>query len=283
MMHLRGFGLLLLVLPGGARRSIRFGDSHHGAQQQTYTLANGLGVSAESQEMLIPGVFPNDLFRPGGPRAGAPSGPKEGQFPLRNEHLLTSHRLQRAGAAAMKAKDVKKKKDVQVMLMAAVKGLGKDGDIVSVKRPYAEFLLRDGLVTVVTAEKLKQIQETIAAKKAAAAAQKEEAKQKALTLDRKLGNLGSTGVLIEKNVRPDGSIFGSVSPSEVAELIQARAGIAVDKKNINIPAIQSEGGMTLPPQKPGQAAIKVVGTTIAEIKLHPEVVSKLKITIVEAK
>merc|ERR1740122_324382 len=57
MMHLRGLALFLLCLAGGARRSIRINDSHQNAQQQNIMLADGLEVSAEAQEALIPGTF----------------------------------------------------------------------------------------------------------------------------------------------------------------------------------------------------------------------------------
>jgi len=56
-MHIRGLVLLLFVLPGGARRSIRVDDSHRDAQQQNNAFANGLDVSAEAQDALIPGGF----------------------------------------------------------------------------------------------------------------------------------------------------------------------------------------------------------------------------------
>jgi len=85
-MRLRGLTLLLLFLPGVARRSIRSDDSHHGAQQQNNTLANGLDVSAESQETLIPGGIRRGLSRRAGPQAGTLSeGPK--QYGLRPGHF----------------------------------------------------------------------------------------------------------------------------------------------------------------------------------------------------
>jgi len=55
MMYLRRLAFLLLLLPGGARRSVRVDRSHHGAQRKRNMLNNGLEVSAESREALIPG------------------------------------------------------------------------------------------------------------------------------------------------------------------------------------------------------------------------------------
>jgi len=71
MRHLRGLVLLPLFLSGGARRRIRIDDTYHGAQQQNNALANGLAVSAVSQETLIPGGFGTGLFRHVGLGAGA--------------------------------------------------------------------------------------------------------------------------------------------------------------------------------------------------------------------
>jgi len=70
-MHLRGLVLFLLVLPGGARRSIRINDSHHDAQQQNNTLANGLEVSAEARGAFTPGSFRTHIFPRAGPQTGA--------------------------------------------------------------------------------------------------------------------------------------------------------------------------------------------------------------------
>lgn len=201
------------------------------------------------------------------------------QPPATDRLASTSHfaqRLPRAGTVTMMAK--MKKKDIQVVLKSGVKGLGKAGEVVWVKPAYAEnVLLKQGLAAAATADVLKDIEKEVAAKEAAATAAKQEAKQKGETLTRAFGDMGC---FIEKNVGPDGLIFGSVTPSELAELIEAKAGVAVDKKAISIPAIKTDDAGTIPPQKPGGASIKIAGTAIADITLHPDVVCKLKIVVV---
>jgi len=77
-MHLRGLVLLLLCLAGCARRSMRFNNSHQGVRRQNSTLANGLEVSAEAREALIPGAFWTDTFRRAGPQTTALS--KESKY-----------------------------------------------------------------------------------------------------------------------------------------------------------------------------------------------------------
>jgi len=65
---LRGLVLFLLCLAGGARRSMRINDSHQDEQQQNNTRANGLEVSAEAREALIPGGFVTGTSRRAGPQ-----------------------------------------------------------------------------------------------------------------------------------------------------------------------------------------------------------------------
>lgn len=77
MMHLRDLVLFLLCLAGGARRSMRINDSHRDMQQQGNTLANGLEVSTEAEEALVPGVSWT-VFGRAGPQTGALS--KESEY-----------------------------------------------------------------------------------------------------------------------------------------------------------------------------------------------------------
>jgi len=62
-MHMRSLIISLLLYPGGARRSIRINRSHHNAQQQSNTLANGLEVSGAAREAFLPVGFRTHLER----------------------------------------------------------------------------------------------------------------------------------------------------------------------------------------------------------------------------
>jgi len=79
MMHLRGLVLFLLCLAGGARRRMRINSARRDVQQQSNTLANGLEVSAEAGEALIPGFFTRSIYPGAGPQTGALS--KEPKYP----------------------------------------------------------------------------------------------------------------------------------------------------------------------------------------------------------
>jgi len=90
MMHLRGLILFLWFLLRVARRSIRIDDSHHDAQQQNNTRANGFEVSAEAWQAFIPRGFGTGAFRRATPHTGAASeGPE--QDGRRAGHLEPRH------------------------------------------------------------------------------------------------------------------------------------------------------------------------------------------------
>jgi large subunit ribosomal protein L9 len=147
-----------------------------------------------------------------------------------------------------------------------------------VKHPYAEnVLLPQGLAAPATPQVLEEIAAKVAAAEAARAAAVAEAKQKEAKL---VATFGASGCFIEKKVGPDGGIFGSVTAAELADLLANQAGVSVDKKDVSMPEISPENDLVLPPQKPGQPSVKVAGTAVADIKLHPEVVSKLKVNVI---
>lgn len=126
--------------------------------------------------------------------------------------------------------------NVQVVLTADVKSLGKKGDVVSVKPAYAEnAIVRAGLGKMATEEILEQIAADDAAAVAAAAAAKAAAEEAATKL---VAAFGEDGKVLKKSVGPDGAIFGKITPTEVADLVQEVAGITVEKKNINAPALK---------------------------------------------
>ena len=116
---------------------------------------------------------------------------------------------------------------MQVLLSADVKGVGKKGEVVSVKPAYAEnMLIRSGLGQEATPEILEQLAADNEAAIAAAIAEKEAAQEneKALT-----AAFGEEGAVLKKKVGPDGSMFGSITPTEIADLIKKRVGLDVPK------------------------------------------------------
>ena len=140
--------------------------------------------------------------------------------------LMMAKKAKKGGGAA-------KGGTVQVVLNAPVKGVGKKGDVVSVKSAYAEnVIIRGGLGALATQEILEQIAEQDAANAEAAAAAKAAAVANAAALTKLFGE---KGCVITKNVGPDGAIFGSITPTEIADVLSKEAGITVQKKDIKTP------------------------------------------------
>lgn len=168
----------------------------------------------------------------------------------------------RVAPPVMMAKKAAKGKDVQVVLSEDVKGLGRAGDLVAVKPAYAQnFLVSKGLGQVATPDMLKKIaqEQAEAAKAKAEALAAAEADKKTLE-----AVFGSQGLFIKKKVGPDGAMFGSVTASELADIIEERSGIVVDKKGI------------------GALKLKAVGSEVISVSLHKEVEAKLKVSVVPA-
>lgn len=101
---------------------------------------------------------------------------------------------------------------VEVVLTAEVKGVGKKGQLVSVKPAYAEnMLVRAGLGVMASPEVLEKFEADKAAAEAAAIALKEAA----VANDAKLCEVFKDGVVVKKKTGEGGKIFGSVTPTEV--------------------------------------------------------------------
>lgn len=61
-----------------------------------------------------------------------------------------------------------------------------------------------------------------------------------------------------------GKTFGSVSSKEIGAAVKEQMGLEVDKKKIQL-----------------KDTIKVLGTHVVPVKLHPEVVAELKVVVTE--
>jgi len=171
---------------------------------------------------------------------------------LHVSHGVTAARTCRPRpTAAMLAKKPAAKKEVMVLLSDDIKGVGKKGEIVSVKPAYAQnFITPNGLGEVATPQLLKQLEQDKAEAAAAAAAAKEAAVELAARLKEMFDK---EGAVIKKKAGPSGEIFGKVTSSHLAEIIKARSGAEVNKKDISVPTI------------------KGLGSAVAKVTLHKEV------------
>ena len=147
---------------------------------------------------------------------------------------------------------------MKVILTQDIKGQGKKGQLVEVSDGYARnFLMPRGLAQEATKENLNVMH----GKQEAEAYKKQMALDDAKELAKKLGELT---VEIKAKSGENGKLFGSVTSKEIVEELLGAHHIKIDKKKLVLPD-----------------GIKTLGTTEVEIKLHPGVSARLKVSVME--
>ena len=145
---------------------------------------------------------------------------------------------------------------MKVILLQDVKKMGKKGDVIEASDGYERnYLFPRKLAEEATAnalhvvnakkenERKKKLAELEAAQKLAA-----ELKGKEVTINAKAGD--------------NGRLFGAITNKDVAEAINSEFNLSIDKKKVVV------------------NTIKVAGTYEVEVKLYPEVSTKMKVNIV---
>ena len=145
---------------------------------------------------------------------------------------------------------------MKVILLQDVKKMAKKGDVIEASDGYARnYLFPRKLAEEATAnalhvvnakkenERKKKLAELEAAQKLAA-----ELKGKEVTINAKAGDKGR--------------LFGAITNKDVAEAINSEFNLSIDKKKVVV------------------NTIKVAGTYEVEVKLYPEVSTKMKVNIV---
>lgn len=149
---------------------------------------------------------------------------------------------------------------MKVILLQDVKSLGKKGEIVNVSDGYARnFILPKKMGVEATGKNLNdlKLQKNNEVKVA----------QEHLEAAKELGAKLSGGkVTLAIKVGEGGRTFGSVSSKEIAAAVKEQMGLDIDKKKIQL-----------------KETIKMLGTHIVPVKLHPEVTAELKVVVTEEK
>ncbi len=147
---------------------------------------------------------------------------------------------------------------MKVILTQDVKGQGKKGQVINVSDGYARnFLFPKGLATEASASTMNDLKNKEASKQYKIATEKAAAEE----LAKKLSEIT---VEIKVACGSDGRLYGSVTSKEIAEKLQEAFGISIDKRKIVL-----------------DRPIKEYGTSQLEVKLYPEVIGKLKVTVKE--
>ncbi|HIK46594.1 MAG TPA: 50S ribosomal protein L9 [Leptolyngbyaceae cyanobacterium M65_K2018_010] len=148
-------------------------------------------------------------------------------------------------------------KRVQVVLTEDIRKLGQNGDLVEVAPGYARnYLIPNGKAVRTTPGVLKQVERRREAERQRLL----EIKQAAEATKKALATIGM--FTIQKPVGENNAIFGTVTSSDVAEVIKSLSGKDVDRRDITVPDINK------------------LGEYQAEVKLHPEVTATVNLRVI---
>ncbi|WP_128698985.1 50S ribosomal protein L9 [Candidatus Velamenicoccus archaeovorus] len=146
---------------------------------------------------------------------------------------------------------------LKVVLRSDVPGIGKIGEVKQVKDGFARnFLLPQNLAVIATDHALKQM-ELEQKKRQARLAQE---RKKAEELAQKLNGFSLT---ITVEVNEEEKLYGSLTVQDIQKTL-AGEGIDVEKKCIVL-----------------EAPLKALGIYDIDVRLHPEVTSKIKVWVVK--
>jgi large subunit ribosomal protein L9 len=147
---------------------------------------------------------------------------------------------------------------IELLLIQSVDHLGKQGDIVEVKRGYAlNYLLPQGLATIASGHHKRMVEKH-------RAKLQEIEKARLSTLRQLADNLSKQSITIEANANDEGHLYGSVGANDItAALKQQGFHITTDQ-------VRLEG------------QLKELGLYTVKIHLHAEIESEMKVWVVPA-
>ena len=129
---------------------------------------------------------------------------------------------------------------MEVILTSDVEKLGLKGDVVDVKRGYARnYLLPRRLAEVATPGRIAEIRRIDEQRARHEARSAEQAADIAETLTK-------TVLRFEVKAGPTGALFGSVTPTDIAEELWRTRKIRVDRRKIDVDAIKRIGRFAVP-------------------------------------
>ena len=129
---------------------------------------------------------------------------------------------------------------MQIILLTDVEKLGLRGDVVDVARGYARnYLLPRRMAETATPALVAELRRVDAQRAKHEARTSEQAEEIAEVL-------GSTVLRFEVKAGPTGSLFGSVTPSDVADEIWRTRKVRVDRRKISIDPIKRIGRYSIP-------------------------------------
>lgn len=146
---------------------------------------------------------------------------------------------------------------IEVLLLANVDDLGREGDVVKVKDGFARnYLLPKNLaapVTTATRRRLEKIRE-----------RRDEAELAGMSTAKALAEkIEKTACTVPVKTGEEGKLFGSVTAAHIVDVMKA-AGIALDKHQVVL-----------------AEPIRALGVFTVEVRLNSKVTAPLKVWVVE--
>lgn len=146
---------------------------------------------------------------------------------------------------------------MKVILLQDVKGVGKKGEVINASDGYA----RNFLFPKKLAQEANDVNMHILNKKNEAERKKKTAEIEAA---QKLGTqLKDKEIVIIAKAGDNGKLFGAITSKDIAQEIVKQLGIEIDKKKVVV------------------NTIKTMGTYDVELKLYPEITTKIKVVVRE--
>ena len=144
---------------------------------------------------------------------------------------------------------------MKIILREDIDNLGKSGELVTVKDGYGRnYLLPRGKAVLASAQNMRQLEHertVLAARNAKLKGVAEEQAKK----------IGSVKAVIKRKVGEQDKLYGSVTVLDIAEALAAQ-GQQVDRRLIHL-----------------AEPIKAVGSYEVELRLHRDVVAKIKVEV----
>ncbi|WP_306580708.1 50S ribosomal protein L9 [Dokdonella sp.] len=145
---------------------------------------------------------------------------------------------------------------MELILLQKVKNLGNLGDKVKVKPGYGRnYLVPQGKATAATAANLAEFEQRRAEYEA-------RANQQLSGAEARKAQFENAQITIKANASPEGKLFGSVGPRDIAETCTAN-GIALDKSEV----VMADG------------PIRHLGEFDVQVHLHADVTTTLKVIV----
>jgi len=167
---------------------------------------------------------------------------------------IKSNRVQREGR--FKALPKGETGGIQLLLIQSVDHLGKQGDVVTVKRGYAlNYLLPQGLATVANDHHKRMVEKH-------RSRLLEIEKARLASLRQVADAIAKQSITIEANANEEGHLYGSVTAGEITSALKA-AGFHITSDQVRL-----------------EGPLKELGLYTVKIHLHHEIEAELKVWVV---